>query len=251
MNEIGSACSPSNQARLVPANALSEIHGSLVLKSMSFVDCLPMNKRSSIRSRSWQFSLRTLLICVCFTAVFSLFVAKYKERRVDFVDPPPAQTLSTPLTSNEFHKRTTNIVQGRAAYISRLQIEYPSRGIEYWQQQAAKVESGMTTYALFKYLPRASVSGSWLLPDSEDGPTQVFYYAVDSCYAALCEMTTQSGVTGRSDRVVRMVGIFPHHLQLNDSGTLNLTKLEIGTNQLQSRPVEPVVVFGPNKGDSQ
>lgn len=128
-----------------------------------------------------------------------------------------------------------NTMEEREEFLAAFQKDNPPRGIEYWRQQAAMVEPGMTTYALFKYVPNASSSGSWLIPN-KDETTQVFYYAVDSQYAALCEMTASDGT--QSQRVVRMVGFFPHNLQFTDSRTLNLTNLDL------KNPREPIVSFG-------
>ena len=120
-----------------------------------------METHDLTRNRSMQFSLRALLAGVLCAAVVSLFVSRYIERRVDFVDPPDYSSRK-PLTQSEVNILTKGIMKGHAAYVAELQQDHPPRGIEYWHQQAEKVEPGMTTYALFKYVPAASSSGSIL-----------------------------------------------------------------------------------------
>ena len=183
--------------------------------------------------RRLRFSLRTILVGVPIAAVAFLLAARYLERRVDYVDPPD-YGKSALLTQAEVDRFVKESNKGRDVYASELLLSHPPLGITYWQQQAAKLEPGMTSFALFKYVPSASMSGSWQIPRSIGETTQVFYYAVDSEYAALCEMTTYGP---GSPRIVKMLGFYSHDLRFTDDGSLNISKLDI-----LSGP-KPIVVF--------
>ncbi|QDT10972.1 hypothetical protein K239x_29650 [Planctomycetes bacterium K23_9] len=184
--------------------------------------------------RSLQFSLRSILIGVLIAAIVSLSARWYIERRADFVDPP-TYAQSKPLTQAEIDELIAKSKKGRDVYASEISREHPPLGIDHWDQQADKLRPGMTKFALFKYVPAASANGSWLIPRPNGETTQVFYYAVDSEYAALCEMRTND--PSQSLRVVKMLGFYKHHQRFTDYGSPNITKLDITSGP------EPVVVF--------
>ena len=186
------------------------------------------------QKRSLQFSLRSILIAVLCAAFISLLGSWYMKRRVDYVDPPSYAQWRQP-TQSEIDRLIAESKKGSDVYVTEISEQHPPRGIEHWRQQADELRPGMTTFALLKYIPAASPRGSWLIPRSSGGTTQVFYYAVDSEYAALCEMTAIDGT--RSPRVVKMLGFYSHQRQFTDFGALNITKLDI-----KSGP-EPIVVF--------
>ena len=182
-----------------------------------------------------------LLVTVAIAAIGCLFLKQYLEWRVDYITPPMRErSVKRSITLTE----TEALRFGREKQIAKLKSEHPPRGWAYWQAQAAKVQPRMTDYALQKYLPRASGQGSYLIVNTNGPSTQVYYYAVDAEFAVLCEMTTELRQTESFERVVRMIGIFPHRLEVDDFGTLKLANFDVVNRMTPEKADGPIVTFG-------
>lgn len=102
----------------------------------------------------------------------------------------------------------------------------------------------MTDYALRKYLPPVSGGGSFLIDDPHGPPTQIIYYAVDAEFAVSCEITADLRVEEGCERVVRLIGFFPHNVEFDDFGTLQVASFDVVNCTPPEKTDGPIGKFG-------
>ena len=114
---------------------------------------------------------------------------------------------------------------GSNAHTSALFLQHPARGLEHWTQEASKIKKGMTSIALMRYIPAASVFTQAEFIDSPISSAELICYAVDSELAIVVRMSyTETAkmkkVSLNLGRVEEVVGFFRHNGKLTDLNTL-------------------------------
>ncbi|EMI19117.1 secreted protein [Rhodopirellula maiorica SM1] len=170
----------------------------------------------------FQFSIRTALVAIALLAPLCLYVAACLKKRPDFVLPTQAEYAAKlkEWETQSVSRGTATVPTKKTAsqHAQDLVANFPPLGIEHWEATAKHVESGMHEWALYRHLPSANIGISFLRPGKN---TQVLVYAVDSEFAALCEVTVEGG-TGPSSltRVVKFHGFAKHNLACDEWGSL-------------------------------
>lgn len=171
----------------------------------------------------FQFSIRTALVAVALLTPLCFYIARYLEKRPDFVLPTPAE-YAAKLKEWEAQSAARGTVtvptkKKPSEHAQDLVASFPPLGIDCWEAKAKNVEPGMHEWALYRHVPSANIGISFLRPGKD---TQILVYAVDSELAAMCEVTVEGGAGPSSlVRVVKFHGFARHNLACDEWGSLD------------------------------